>query len=61
MSNEVNVIFENEGQSCRTRKNHVLELTSAPHEYPAKGKYKVAVKVIDIFGNDTTKVVEVKV
>jgi adenine-specific DNA-methyltransferase len=29
--------------------------------YPAKGKYKIAVKVIDIFGNDTTKVVEVSV
>ncbi|MDQ7785407.1 MAG: hypothetical protein RDU20_21160 [Desulfomonilaceae bacterium] len=25
------------------------------------GRYKIAVKVIDIFGNDTTKVVEVKV
>ena len=36
-------------------------LTSAPHEYPAKGRYKIAVKVIDIFGNDTTKVVEVTV
>jgi adenine-specific DNA-methyltransferase len=38
-----------------------LELTSAAHVYPAKGKYFVAVKVIDIFGNDTTKVVEVTV
>ena len=34
---------------------------SAPHEYPRKGTYKIAVKVIDIFGNDTTKVVEVTV
>ena len=34
---------------------------SAPHEYPRKGRYKIAVKVIDIFGNDTTKVVEVTV
>ncbi|MDR1111074.1 MAG: hypothetical protein LBP92_10375 [Deltaproteobacteria bacterium] len=25
-----------------------------------KGRYKVAVKVIDIFGNDTTKVIEMK-
>ncbi len=38
-----------------------LELTSALHEYEKKGKYKIAVKVIDIFGNDTTKVVEVSV
>ena len=29
--------------------------------YPKKGKYRIAVKVIDIFGNDTTKVVEVTV
>ncbi|MBM3300874.1 MAG: PKD domain-containing protein, partial [Deltaproteobacteria bacterium] len=56
-----NYIFENEWQSYRTRKNRTLELTSVSHEYPAKGKYKVCVKVIDIFGNDTTKVVEVKV
>jgi len=55
-----NYIFENEWQSYRTRKDRMLELTSASHEYPAKGKYKVCVKVIDIFGNDTTKVVEVR-
>ena len=28
---------------------------------PPKGRHKIAVKVIDIFGNDTTKVMEVKV
>jgi adenine-specific DNA-methyltransferase len=54
-------IFENEWQSFRTRRDRTLELESAPHEYSAKGKYKIAVKVIDIFGNDTTKVVEVSV
>jgi adenine-specific DNA-methyltransferase len=53
-------IFENEWQSFRTRKDRTLELASAPHEYPTKGRYKIAVKVIDIFGNDTTKVVEVR-
>ncbi len=56
-----NFIFENEWQSFRTRKDRTLELTSAGHTYPKKGKYKIAVKVIDIFGNDTTKVVEVTV
>lgn len=56
-----NYIFENEWQSYRTRKNRTLELTSAKHEYEKKGRHKIAVKVIDIFGNDTTKVVEVKV
>ena len=56
-----NYIFENEWQSYRTRKDRTLEMTSVSHEYDRAGKYKVAVKVIDIFGNDTTKVVEVKV
>lgn len=54
-------IFENEWQSYRTRKDRSLELSSAAHEYAKKGKHKIAVKVIDIFGNDTTKVVEVTV
>ena len=54
-------IFENEWQSYRTRQDRRLELVSASHEYERKGRYKIAVKVIDIFGNDTTKVVEVTV
>ena len=53
-------IFDNEWQSFRTKKNRNLELVSAAKEMP-KGIYKVAVKVVDIFGNDTTKVIEVKV
>ena len=56
-----NYIFENEWQSFRTRKDRSLEFTSAEHEYEKSGRYKIAVKVIDIFGNDTTKVVEVKI
>ena len=49
----------------------MAELSDAPrplaraeqraHEYAKKGNYKIAVKVIDIFGNDTTKVVEVSI
>ncbi|MDE2484728.1 MAG: site-specific DNA-methyltransferase, partial [candidate division NC10 bacterium] len=54
-------IFENEWQSFRTRKNRELELISAPYTYPAKGRYTVAVKVIDIFGNDTMVLVPVNV
>ncbi len=53
-------IFDNEWQSFRTKKDRNLELVSAPRELP-KGAYKVAVKVVDIFGNDTTKVIEVKI
>jgi DNA modification methylase len=50
-------IFENEWQSFRTRRDRGLELTTAPHTYPKAGRYVVAVKVIDIFGNDTTSLV----
>jgi len=51
--------FENECQSYRTRKNGRLELTRAKREYGEKGRYNIA--LIDILGNDTTKVIEVKV
>ena len=52
-------IFDNEWQTFRTKKNRNLELCSAPKELQ-KGDYKVAVKVVDIFGNDTTRVIDVK-
>lgn len=52
-------IFENEWQSFRTRQNRNLELTSAEHTYEAAGRYTIAVKVIDIFGNDTMTLVKV--
>lgn len=53
-------IFDNEWQTFRTKKNRSLELVSAPREMK-KGDYKVAIKVVDIFGNDTTRVIEVKI
>ncbi len=53
-------IFENEWQSFRTKKNRSLELTSVPHECEP-GRRKLAVKVVDIFGNDTMTIVEVTV
>ncbi len=52
-------IFDNEWQSFRTKKNRELELASAIRQI-TKGKRKVAVKVVDIFGNDTTKVIDVE-
>ncbi len=54
-------IFENEWQSFRTRQNRKLELTTAQHIYERPGRYTVAVKVIDIFGNDTMTLVPVNV
>jgi hypothetical protein len=53
-------IFENEWQSFRSKKDRKLELIGAPKEVPS-GNIKIAVKVVDIFGNDTMKVITVKV
>jgi DNA modification methylase len=54
-------IFENEWQSFRTRQKRDLELATALHTYDRPGRYTVAVKVIDIFGNDTMTLVPVNV
>lgn len=53
-------IFENEWQSFRTKRDRKLELKSVPHEVQ-KGRRKIAIKVVDIFGNDTMKVIEVTI
>ena len=52
-------IFENEWQSFRTRQSRDLELKSGSHTYPKAGRYTIAVKVVDIFGNDTMTLVPV--
>jgi DNA modification methylase len=53
-------IFENEWQSFRTKKDRSLELKSVFHKC-APGRRKIAVKVVDIFGNDTMTIVEVTI
>ena len=53
-------VFENEWQSFRTKKDRSLELTSVAHECEP-GRRKLAIKVVDIFGNDTMTIVEVTV
>ena len=56
-----NYIFENEWQSFKGKKgSEKLELKSSEKEI-LSGKTKVAVKVIDIFGNDTMKILQVKI
>ena len=45
----------------RTRQERTLQLKSDPHKYSKAGTYKVMIKAIDIFGNDTSKLVEFKV
>lgn len=56
-----NYLFENEWQSFRTKKDPTFEFVSIPHEYSKPGRYKIMVKVVDILGIDTSKVVEVEV
>jgi hypothetical protein len=45
----------------RTRKERRLPLISDPHAYERPGKYRILVKVIDIFGNDTSQAFDVEV
>ena len=45
----------------RTRKERKLPLTSDAHTYEKAGKYRILVKVIDIFGNDTSQAFDVEV
>ena len=45
----------------RTRKERKLPLTSDAHAYEKPGKYRILVKVIDIFGNDTSQAFDVVV
>ncbi len=53
-------VFENEWQSFRTKKDRSLEMQSVFRECQP-GRHKVAVKVVDIFGNDTMTIIEVNV
>ena len=53
-------VFENEWQSFRTKKDRNLEFISAPREC-APGRRKLAVKVVDIFGNDTMTIMDVTI
>ena len=46
--------FINQWQTYRTLKDRKLVLESAEHTYDAPGVYRVLVKVVDIFGNDTS-------
>jgi DNA modification methylase len=45
----------------RTRKERKLPLACDPHTYAKAGTYRILVKVIDIFGNDTSQAFDVEV
>lgn len=50
-------IFKNEWRSFRTKKDRRLELISAFIKLKP-GRYKMAVRIVDIFGDETTSVIE---
>lgn len=45
----------------RTRKERKLPLVSDLHRYDAPGHYRILLKVIDVFGNDTSQAFDVEV
>jgi len=56
-----NDTFMNGWVSYRTKQDRELKLKSDIHQYAKPGKYMVMVKVVDIFGNDTSNTFEVTV
>ena len=56
-----NYIFENEWQSFRTKKNLEIELISMSHTYDKPGRYQIAVRVVDILGQDTLQTIEIDI
>jgi adenine-specific DNA-methyltransferase len=53
--------FEHHWQDFRTRKDRSLKTrTDIGWQYEGKGKHRICVKVIDVFGVDTTTIVEVE-
>jgi len=56
-----NDTFMNGWVAYRTRKERKLPLSSDLHKYDGFGTYTIMVKVVDIFGNDTSQTFEVEV
>jgi DNA modification methylase len=56
-----NDTFMNGWVAYRTRRDRKLPLEADRHTYAEPGTYQVAVKVVDIFGSDTTRVFPVDV
>ena len=56
-----NDTFMNGWVAYRTRKERKLPLKSDPQSYEKPGKHTIMVKVVDIFGNDTSQTFDVEV
>ncbi|NQE52691.1 hypothetical protein C5S29_03790 [ANME-1 cluster archaeon GoMg3.2] len=50
--------FHNQWLSFRIKKNQKVDY-EAKHKYEEYREYQIMVKVVDVFGNDTNKVVRV--
>ena len=52
--------FHNQWQSFRMKKNPRVEYQST-HKYEDIGNYEIMIKVVDVFGNDTNKILKVEI
>jgi len=50
--------FHNQWQTYRTKKDRKIEL-EATKTYEKSGEHKIMVKVVDVFGNDTNRIIKV--
>ena len=55
-----NDTFHNQWQSFRVKKNPRVDY-QAIHKYSDVGVYEIMVKVVDVFGNDTNKILKVEI
>lgn len=55
-----NDTFHNQWQSFRMKKNPRVDYL-AIHKYDDVGEYEIMVKVVDVFGNDTNKIIKVEI
>ncbi len=55
------LIFREHWQSFRSRKKRGIELVSPPYTYTRSGTHTVAVKIIDILGNEATEVARITI
>jgi adenine-specific DNA-methyltransferase len=52
--------FHNQWQSFRMKRSSRVDY-QAKHKYKDAGEYQIMVKVVDVFGNDTNKVLKVRI
>jgi len=52
--------FHNQWQSFRVKKNPRVDY-QAIHKYEDVGNYEIMIKVVDVFGNDTNKILKVRI